>query len=284
MSLATNVSELATAVATEVKRNRTWINGNAADLSALATTNRTNLVAAINEVAGSVAGASGIDDDVTSTTTSWSSQKTSDEIGAASTADRDRANHTGTQAIATVSGLQGALDGKQPLDSDLTTIAGLTHADDTILQTKAGAWTARTPAQVKTDLGLATVATSGAYTDLSGKPAIPTSYSDLTGTVPQSALPAIALTEFLGAVASQAAMLALTGQRGDWATRTDLGTDWQLIAEPSSTLANWREMTYPASPVSSVNGRTGAVTGLAEAADVGDTATNFVDVFTAGLA
>lgn len=91
---------------------------------------------------------------------------------------------------------------------------------------------------------------------------------DTGGLLPQSVLPAIALTEFLGAVASQAAMLALTGQRGDWCTRTDLGVDYQLIAEPSSTLASWRAMTYPASPVSSVNGRTGPVTGLAEASDV----------------
>jgi hypothetical protein len=90
---------------------------------------------------------------------------------------------------------------------------------------------------------------------------------DAGGLVPQALLPAIALTEFLGAVASQSAMLALAGQRGDWCTRTDLGVDYQLIAEPSSTLASWRAMTYPASPVSSVNGRTGAVTGLLEASD-----------------
>ncbi|QGJ92920.1 minor tail protein [Gordonia phage Kabocha] len=79
------------------------------------------------------------------------------------------------------------------------------------------------------------------------------------GVIPQSQIPAVALTEFLGAVGSQAAMLALTGQRGDWATRTDTGTDWQVIAEPSSNIANWRERTYPASPVSSVAGRVGAV-------------------------
>jgi len=49
---------------------------------------------------------------------------------------------------------QTALDGKQPLDSDLTAFAALAPADDTLVQRKAGAWTARTPAQVKTDLGL----------------------------------------------------------------------------------------------------------------------------------
>lgn len=88
---------------------------------------------------------------------------------------------------------------------------------------------------------------------------------DAGGKIPQAQLPAIALVDFLGAVGSDAAMLALTGQRGDWATRTDLGVDYQLIAEPSTTLASWRAMSYPASPVSSVNGRTGVVTGLAEA-------------------
>jgi hypothetical protein len=49
---------------------------------------------------------------------------------------------------------QAALDGKQPLDSDLTAIAGLAPTNDDIVQRKAGAWTNRTPAQVKTDLAL----------------------------------------------------------------------------------------------------------------------------------
>lgn len=43
---------------------------------------------------------------------------------------------------------------KQPLATDLTAIAGLTPANDDLLQRKAGAWTNRTPAQVKTDLAL----------------------------------------------------------------------------------------------------------------------------------
>jgi hypothetical protein len=43
---------------------------------------------------------------------------------------------------------------QQPLDSDLTAIAGLTAANDDVLQRKSGAWTNRTPAQLKTDLAL----------------------------------------------------------------------------------------------------------------------------------
>lgn len=59
---------------------------------------------------------------------------------------------TGTLSAQT--DLQSALDAKQPLDSDLTIIAGLTAVTDSFMQSKAGAWAARTIAQVKADLGL----------------------------------------------------------------------------------------------------------------------------------
>jgi hypothetical protein len=54
-----------------------------------------------------------------------------------------------------VTNLISDLAGKQPINGDLTTIGGLTPANDDILQRKAGAWTNRTPAQLKTDLVLA---------------------------------------------------------------------------------------------------------------------------------
>ncbi len=47
-----------------------------------------------------------------------------------------------------------ALAGKQPLNADLTAVAGLSPSNDDLLQRKAGAWANRTPAQVKTDLTL----------------------------------------------------------------------------------------------------------------------------------
>jgi hypothetical protein len=50
--------------------------------------------------------------------------------------------------------LQAALDAKQPLDSDLTTIAGLTATTDNFLVAVANAWASRTPAQVKATLDL----------------------------------------------------------------------------------------------------------------------------------
>lgn len=84
MSLATNIQNLATRASTEIKLLRTLINGNAVDLSALTTTQKGNLVAAINEVKASVAGAGAVINDTTSaTTTVYSSSKTNSVITSA---------------------------------------------------------------------------------------------------------------------------------------------------------------------------------------------------------
>lgn len=101
-----------------------------------------------------------------------------------------------------------------------------------------------------------------------GGPFIPTSEKgvangvatlDASSKLTASQIPDITVSDYLGAVASQAAMLALVGQRGDWCTRTDTGTNFIVIAEPSSLLASWRELSYPTAPVTSVNSQTGAV-------------------------
>jgi hypothetical protein len=47
-----------------------------------------------------------------------------------------------------------ALDGKQPLDADLTAIAGLSPNDNDFIQRKSGSWTNRSIPQVKTDFAL----------------------------------------------------------------------------------------------------------------------------------
>jgi len=58
VSLDTRLSDLATAVATDIKQHRVWISGSSSgDLTGLNTTNKASLVAAINEVlAGSAGG------------------------------------------------------------------------------------------------------------------------------------------------------------------------------------------------------------------------------------
>ncbi len=83
----------------------------------------------------------------------------------------NRANHTGTQPLSTISdvtasatelnyvdgvtsSIQNQLNAKQPADGDLTDISVLDPSNDDILQRKSGEWTNRTPAQLKLDLGL----------------------------------------------------------------------------------------------------------------------------------
>ena len=74
----------------------------------------------------------------------------------------------------TDSAITSAVTARQPLDGDLTTIAALDSATAGMLATDGAGWLRKTYAQVRTALGLATVATSGAYTDLTGKPTLAT--------------------------------------------------------------------------------------------------------------
>lgn len=85
MSLASNLQNLATRIATEAKALRTLINGNTADLSALTTSAKSNLVAAINELQGEINALSSgavISDGSTSTSSTWSSTKIVEQLDA----------------------------------------------------------------------------------------------------------------------------------------------------------------------------------------------------------
>lgn len=75
----------------------------------------------------------------------------------------NRANHTGTQLANTVSDFNPAVDARisgaigvsvEAYNANLAAIAALTPANNDLLQRKAGVWTNRTPAQVKTDLAI----------------------------------------------------------------------------------------------------------------------------------
>lgn len=89
MTLEVRIKDLCTDIATECKALRTMLNGKLADLSSLQTSNKSNLVAAINELKGlidSVAGGAGasINDALTASSTStWSINKISSEITSA---------------------------------------------------------------------------------------------------------------------------------------------------------------------------------------------------------
>ena len=115
MSLQITLQNLATRIATECKSLRTLINGNATGLTALTTTDKTNLVSALNEVRALAAAAGAVADGSTSTTTSWSSQKVT--------------NYVAAQVAGVLGGASAAYDTLQEiqafLQADDTAIAGI---------------------------------------------------------------------------------------------------------------------------------------------------------------
>lgn len=90
----------------------------------------------------------------------------------------------------------------------------------------------------------------------------------VNGVLPTSQLPALAINDIFP-VSSQAAMLALTAQRGDMAIRSDTSTTWVLSTDDPTQLANWLVLPTPTAtaPVQSVNGQTGII--VLGKADVG---------------
>lgn len=221
MSLAVKVSDLATRIGTEFKAVRSTIGA----LTGLTTTDKTTVVAAINELNSS----------------------------------------------------------KQPLDADLTAIAAIAGTSGLLKKTAADTWS------LDTTTYLSTGTASSTYVPLSTKgQANGVASLDANGLIPTAQMPPLAISEIY-TVASQAAMLALTAQRGDVAIRTDVNKTYILSSDSPSTLADWKEMLTPADAVSSVDGRVGAVS-LSDLyapysliAAVGDTTTNFVTVFEAAL-
>lgn len=143
MSLQTNLQNLATRIATECKALRTLINNNAGDLSALTTTEKGNLVAAINELVSDIGAITGVTDLSIGTNNGTTLEIVSssgdnvtisaatallagllsatdkdklDNIAANATANSadatllDRANHTGTQLHSTISDFDSAVN------------------------------------------------------------------------------------------------------------------------------------------------------------------------------
>ncbi len=186
MSLQTRLADFITAVGTDYKQLRTWISGSSTGtLTGLTTTDKTSLVAAINETK---AGNSGTPPAATETTAGISQIATQAEVTAA-TIDTD--------AVSPLKLQQKLTAWAQPLSTNLTTLAGVVSG--AFGRTLLGSADA---AAAKTSLGLAAVASSGSATDIT------------TGTLPTSVFPPLAINDTF-TVASQAAMLALVAQRGD---------------------------------------------------------------------
>lgn len=127
-------------------------------------------------IQGQIDGKQAADADLTTLSTAFTSASASGPASLALHEDTDNGTNkitiTGQSALAgdqvitlpdatgTVA-LTSDLSAYQPLDADLTTIAGLTATTDNFIQSKASAWASRTPTQVTADL-IAMVGDSGA--------------------------------------------------------------------------------------------------------------------------
>lgn len=87
------------------------------------------------------------------------------------------------------------------------------------------------------------------------------------GLIPTSQIPDLSVINYLGPVASQSAMLALVGQKGDWCIRADLGKTYVISGTDPTQLSSWTALPLPSVPVQSVNGEIGDV--VLDKADIG---------------
>lgn len=74
---------------------------------------------------------------------------------------------TGTNSVKAVTpaGLKSVTDGLQPLDADLTAIAGLSHSSNAFIVSTGSTWAAETPSQARSSLGLGTLATASSISN-----------------------------------------------------------------------------------------------------------------------
>ncbi len=232
MSLEQRIRDFITEAGTDYQVFRSFMTGSNIGTFDLATTSQ-NLRGAVSELKDSITAAAG----------GMPTNATESAVGVGEIATQGETT-TGTDDFRWVTPLklaQKLLAWAQPLNANLTTLAGV--ASGAMGRTLLGAADANA---AKGSLGLAAVATSGSASDIT------------TGTLPTSVLPPLAINETFTA-ANQAAMLALTAQRGDVAIRTDQNSKMYILASDSpGTLADWKPI-IASSDVVSVAGRTGVI-------------------------
>lgn len=161
-TLQVRLQDLATRVATEVKALRTLLNGNAADNSALITTNKTSLVAALNEVkaqANSLAASGGAtinDASNSSATQTYSINKINTSIAEARAAVKAEILGGAGAAYDTLQELKDLLDGAETDLTSLTTALGNRVRFDA-----AQSLTAPQKAQANTNIGSVSLVQAG---------------------------------------------------------------------------------------------------------------------------
>lgn len=128
-TMEVRLRDLATRIATECKSLRTLVNNNVTDLATLATTAKGNLVAAINEVHGTVSGfAAAIaakatlnDASAASVSETWSISKIKSEITAAVATAKNDLTNGASAALDTLAELAAALGNDANFATTMTT-------------------------------------------------------------------------------------------------------------------------------------------------------------------
>lgn len=305
MSLVTQLQNLATRVATETKSLRTLVNGNASDLSALTTTAKTNLVAALNELDAAVdaltAGGSATTlDDLT-------------DVVISSAAVGHVLRHNGTTFVnalgttffevagAAASAQAAAIAASQPLDADLTAIAALsgqttygramlTLANQAALMALLGA-SSETAAGI-VELATTTEATTGTDTTRAVTPAgVAAAINALVAGAPGLLNTLDELAAALGDDPNFAATLTTS-----LAGKQPLDSDLTAIAALTSAAdkvpyatgtGTWAMATFTAAGRALVDDADAtaqrATLAVYSTTEIGDPATNFVTTFEAGL-
>lgn len=261
MTLDTNLQDFATSVATNAKAMKTLLNGNATDLSALTTVQKSNLVAAINEVAAAVGGAGAtIDDGAISALTVWSSAKTDSEVKSAVAGLIESA----PEALDTLNELAAALGDDPNFATTVTTsLSGKaslihTHAAGDITSGTIAA--VRLPSATETATGIVELATTVETT----------TGTDTTRVVTPAGVKAVTDTK---------AALSHTHAAADVTSGTFVPA---RLPSSTETAIGAVELATSAEVIAGTD-TTRAVTPAGQMASVGPTNTNYVSIFQAGL-
>ncbi|POH63642.1 MULTISPECIES: hypothetical protein [Cryobacterium] len=157
MSLATNIQDLATRIGTEFKGVYSKIGA----LTGLTTTDKSSLVAAVNEVKASISGAGAVIDDVTArTTTVYSSSKTDEQIATASAATKSEILGGAGAAYDTLKELQDLMVADDSADQSFVTATNAALGNRVRFDS-AQTLTAAEKLQATSNAGAATVLTVG---------------------------------------------------------------------------------------------------------------------------
>lgn len=67
----------------------------------------------------------------------------------------------------------------------------------------------------------------------------------VNGVIPATQIPSVAITEYKGTVANQTAMLAVTGEKGDWVIRSDVSKVYVITGTDPTQAGDWTALEYP---------------------------------------